>query len=77
MQRTLIALGFAAGSFVLFSQAAGAMPIDVAEVKEAVAANSAMHPAQYYERRTRHGVVKCYRDLVVGPYHCHRYRAPF
>jgi hypothetical protein len=31
---------------------------------------------QYAERRTRHGVVKCYRDLVIGPYRCHYYRGP-
>ena len=29
--------------------------------------------AQYYERRTRHGLVKCYREAVIGPYVCHRY----
>jgi len=33
--------------------------------------------AQYAERRTRNGVVKCYRDFVVGPYRCHYFRAPF
>jgi hypothetical protein len=31
---------------------------------------------QYIERRTRHGVVKCYRDLVIGPYRCHHYSGP-
>jgi hypothetical protein len=31
---------------------------------------------QYGEYRTRHGVVKCFRDFVVGPYRCHYYRSP-
>jgi hypothetical protein len=35
-----------------------------------------LQQAQYVERRTRRGVVKCYRDLVVGPYRCHYYRDP-
>jgi hypothetical protein len=28
----------------------------------------------YYERHTRHGITKCYRELVVGPYVCRTYR---
>jgi hypothetical protein len=77
MQKTLIALGFAAATFVLLGQAATAMPLDTAAVKDAVTANSALQPAQYYERHARHGVVKCFRDFVIGPYRCHYYRSPF
>jgi hypothetical protein len=29
--------------------------------------------AQYDERKTRNGVVKCYRTLVVGRYRCHHF----
>jgi hypothetical protein len=30
--------------------------------------------ALYTERHTRHGIVKCYRTLVIGPYRCHYFR---
>ena len=29
--------------------------------------------AQYEERKTRNGVVKCYRNFVIGRYRCHRF----
>jgi hypothetical protein len=29
--------------------------------------------AQYEERKTRNGVVKCYRSFVIGRYRCHRF----
>ena len=29
--------------------------------------------AQYDERKTRNGVVKCYRNFVIGRYRCHRF----
>lgn len=30
--------------------------------------------AQYSEHRTKHGhLVKCYRELVIGPYVCHKF----
>ena len=29
--------------------------------------------AQYDERKTRNGVVKCYRSFVIGRYRCHRF----
>jgi len=74
MQKTLAALSFAAGIGLLCCQSAGAVPASVTGVKEAASATSALQQAQYDERRTRHGVVKCYRDLVIGPYRCHHYR---
>jgi hypothetical protein len=55
---------------------AGAAPADATAVQEAAAAVSPLQQAQYVERRARHGVVKCYRDLVIGPYRCHYYRDP-
>jgi len=77
MQKALIALSFAAGIGVACSQGAGAMPAGATAVKEAATAASGVQKVQYYERHTRHGVVKCYRDFVVGPYRCHYYRGPF
>ncbi len=71
--RTLVALSFAAGIGLLCCQTAGAVPANVHGVKEAATAASAVQQAQYYERRTRHGIIKCYRALVFGPYTCHRY----
>ncbi|MDR3420058.1 MAG: hypothetical protein P4L80_02255 [Xanthobacteraceae bacterium] len=76
MQKTLLALTVAAGVGLVCSQSAGAVPASPTAVKEA-AATSPVQQAQYAERRTRNGVVKCYRDFVVGPYRCHYFRAPF
>jgi len=50
---------------MLCGESAGAMPANATGLR------------QYYERRTRYGVVKCFRDFVIGPYRCHHYRAPF
>jgi hypothetical protein len=61
---------------LVYSQSASAVPADAAAVKEAATAASSLQQAQYSERRTRRGVVKCYRDLVIGPYRCHYYRDP-
>ena len=30
--------------------------------------------AQFAERPTHHGVVKCYREFVIGPYRCDYFR---
>lgn len=29
--------------------------------------------AQYAEKVTKHHFIKCYRELVVGPYVCHKF----
>ena len=76
MRKMLVAFSFAAGIWLLYSQNASAVPADAAAVKEAATAASSLQQAQYSERRTRRGVVKCYRDLVIGPYRCHHYRDP-
>jgi hypothetical protein len=73
MQKTFAALSFAAGIGLICCQSAGAVPASVPAMKEAAAAASPLQQAQYAERRTRRGVVKCYREFVVGPYRCHRY----
>jgi hypothetical protein len=77
MRKTFLAAGLVAGVAVLWCQDAGAVPGNATAVGEAAAAASAAQQVQYIERRTRHGVVKCYRDLVIGPYRCHRYSGPF
>jgi hypothetical protein len=74
MQKTLLALSLAAGVGLVCSQSAGAVPVSATAVKEAATATSPVQQAQYSERRTRHGIVKCYRDFVVGPYRCHYFR---
>jgi hypothetical protein len=66
----------AAGVGLVCSQSAGAVPVSATAVKEAAAATSPLQQAQYAERKTRHGIVKCYRDFVVGPYRCHYFRSP-
>jgi hypothetical protein len=77
MRKILFAFSLAAGFSALSGQNAGAVPVNAVAIQEAVAGASLMHEVQYVERRTRHGVVKCYRDLVVGPYRCHHFPGPF
>jgi hypothetical protein len=72
MGKALLALSFAAGLGTLCSHAANAAPADSQAVREAAKASSPLK-VQYEERRTRYGVVKCYRTLVVGRYRCHRF----
>jgi hypothetical protein len=76
MRKTLLA-GFGVGVVALWCQNANALPASAAAIHEAAANASFMQKVQYAERRTRHGVVKCYRDLVIGPYRCHYYPGPF
>jgi hypothetical protein len=41
-------------------------------MSDAAVATSPLQQAQYAEFRTRRGhLVKCYRELVIGPYRCH------
>jgi hypothetical protein len=72
MRKVLIPFGLAAGLVLGVAANAGAVPIGAEGVKEAATASSSVQHVQYSEHRTRHGhVVKCYRDLVIGPYRCH------
>ena len=71
MQKILVALTFAAGMGLICCQSASATPASGTAVQDAAAATSPLQQVQYSERRTRHGVVKCYRTLVIGPYRCH------
>jgi hypothetical protein len=74
MRKSLIVLSFAAGVGLVCSPSASAAPADAAAVRAAALAVSPLQQAQYYERHTRHGVIKCYRTLVIGPYRCHYFR---
>jgi hypothetical protein len=72
----LYVLGLAAGLAGVFAgfvscQSASAYPITGNAIGR-IAASSIMQ-AQYYERHGRYGIVKCYRDFVIGRYRCHHY----
>jgi len=73
MRKILLALSLAAGVGLVCGNA-GAAPISGTAIKEAATATSPVEQAQYTQYRTKHGVVKCYRTLVVGPYSCHYFR---
>ncbi len=82
--RTLLAaLSLTAALGVIFSQSAAAMP--AAALQQPAIAQSPVQQVQcdcsdmccpngYAEHRTKHYIVKCYRDFVIGAYGCHRYR---
>lgn len=75
MRTTLAALGLAAAmSVACWIGAASAAPAGAIAPQARTAANQPLQPAQFRARRTRHGIVKCYRTLVIGPYRCHYYR---
>ena len=73
MRTTLAALSFAAVVSLVCCPGARAVPASAPAMQEAAATASAVQQAQYYERHTRHGVMKCYREFVVGRYVCRRY----
>jgi hypothetical protein len=73
MRKTLAALIMAAGIAIVCGQSVGAVPGSATSVNQAAAA-SPLQLAQYDEFPTRHGVVKCYRDFIIGPYRCHHFR---
>ena len=75
MRAALMGLAFAGAlSFVCY-QNAGAVPADTAAMVQAATAASTVQQAQFYARPTRHGVIKCYRQFVVGrPVCLHFYR---
>jgi len=42
------------------------VPADAGAMKRAATAISPVQEAQFYARPTRHGIIKCYREFVVG-----------
>jgi hypothetical protein len=73
MQKTLTALSLAAGIGIVCCQNATAVPGSGTGVNQAAIAASPLQQAQFAGHHARHGVVKCYREFVVGPYHCHHF----
>jgi hypothetical protein len=67
------AILFISGGIFISSQSANAVPIAPAAMKEGASATSTVQQAQFYGHRSRHHVVKCYRELVVGSYVCRRF----
>jgi len=67
-----IAAMLAALAFVCCSRNAGAVPAG-GPVTSQTAGSPSLTMQTFYGRSTRHHVVKCYRQLVVGPYVCRRY----
>jgi hypothetical protein len=77
MRATLTGLALAGALSLFCYQSAYAVPADAAAVKRTATANdvSTVREVQFYARPTRHGVVKCYRQFVVGRPVCrHFYR---
>jgi hypothetical protein len=73
MQKTLATFSLAVGIAIVACQGAGAVPGGGIGLSEAASAGSSVQQVQFVGRPARHGVVKCYREFVVGPYRCHRY----
>jgi hypothetical protein len=75
MRTTFMRLAFASAvSFVCY-QNADAVPVDAAAMTRAAISASTVQEVQFYARPTRHGVIKCYRQFVVGRPVCrHFYR---
>ena len=76
MRTTLTALCVAGVLALPCAQAANAAPADASALAAASNAASPLRQAQFAERPTRHGVVKCYREFVIGPYRCHYFHNP-
>jgi hypothetical protein len=74
MRSALAALIFAAGFAFAGPGNAAAAPWSGSALKEAAAAASAVVETHFSIRRTRHGIRKCYREFIFGPYVCRTYR---
>ena len=76
MLKLLFAVSLAAALGLVGVSGAGAVPADATAVQQTAIAASSLRLA-FVGHPTRHGVVKCYRTLVVGPYRCHYFRRPW
>ena len=72
LRRTSRAFTLAGAVCVMYCQGTNALPVAAAAMKEATTVASPIQQAAYV-RRTRHHITKCYRELLVGPYRCHRF----
>jgi hypothetical protein len=66
MRATLTGLVLAGALSFFCYQSAYAVPADAVAMKRAANDVSTAQEVQFYARPTRHGVVKCYRQFVVG-----------
>jgi hypothetical protein len=66
MRATVMRLAFAGAVCLVCYQNADAVPVDAAAMMRVASAPSTVQQAQFYARPTRHGVIKCYREFVVG-----------
>ena len=73
MRMAITILSFVGAVGIASCQSAGAVAINAATMKEAASAASTVQQARFYGYRTRHYVVKCYREVVIGPYVCRRF----
>ena len=69
MRTIVAALVLASAISVFCCQSAGSVAIDAMAINEVASTVSAVQQVRYH----RHYIVKCYYELVVGPYRCHRY----
>ena len=74
MRTVVISIGLATAFGLTCASNASAVPVSGGALHGAADATLPLQPAQYSERQTRHGVVKCYREFVIGPYRCHYFR---
>ena len=73
MRMPIIALSLAGASFALCCQNAGAVVLNATALKEAASAGSTVQQVHFYGYPTRHYIIKCYHEFVIGPYVCHRF----
>jgi hypothetical protein len=73
MRAILTGLVFAGALNLVSYQSADAVQADAAAMKRAATTASTIQEAQFYARPTRHGVVKCYRQFVVGRPVCRQF----
>ena len=72
MRIALTALTLASAISVLSFQSADAVAVNAAGLKQPTSTASLVQQVQfYYGRAYHHHPVKCYRELVIGPYVCH------
>jgi hypothetical protein len=75
MRAVLTGLVFAGALNLVCYQSADAVPAGAAAMNRAATTASTVQKAQFYARPTRRGVIKCYRQFVVGRPVCrHFYR---
>ena len=73
MRTMVAALSLAAGMGLIMGlmlcQSALALPASGGAIQQSASAASPLEHV-FYARRTRHGLVKCYHEFVIGRYVC-------